>query len=274
MTTVVPYEPKSFKELEAYAERLAASGMVPVAYKGKPNEVAVAILHGKEIGLTPLLALQSIAVIGNRPCVYGDAMPGLAFNKGLIIDMVERIEGKGEEMMAICEVTRPNGTIVTQTFSVADAKKAGLWDKAGPWKQYPRRMLQWRARSWAIRDAAPHGLFGMSAEEARDIDIAELKAAAEMRDVTPETPESPPNEIVKEILAEPDVSRETKKEDSQQEPISVRWPGDPRQFFLSVEGLREQYHRRKDRWPGKDFDEKFNELNGEDVRAAARTVSD
>src|SRR5690606_3367586 len=45
-----------------------------------------------------------------------------------------------------------------------------LWGKSGPWQQYPKRMLQWRARGWAIRDAAPHALFGMTAEELRDIE--------------------------------------------------------------------------------------------------------
>jgi hypothetical protein len=57
-----------------------------------------------------------------------------------------------------------------RTFSVADAKRAKLWFKAGPWTTYPDRMLQMRARGFAIRDVFPDALRGViTAEEAVDI---------------------------------------------------------------------------------------------------------
>jgi hypothetical protein len=56
-----------------------------------------------------------------------------------------------------------------RTFSVADAKRAKLWFKAGPWTTYPDRMLQMRARGFAIRDTFPDALRGVIiAEEAQD----------------------------------------------------------------------------------------------------------
>jgi hypothetical protein len=67
------------------------------------------------------------------------------------------------------------------TFSVADAKRAKLWGKSGPWTQYPKRMLAMRARGFAIRDAFPDAMRGMiTAEEAQDYPT---KSAP--RDVTP-----------------------------------------------------------------------------------------
>lgn len=193
MNALRPYEPKTFGELEAFTKRICSSAMVPPAYRGKPDDAAVAIIYGREVGLPPMTSLQFIAVINGRPSIYGDALPGIALNKGLITDMQEHLEGEGEAMMAVCEVTRPSGTVVRQTFSIADAKQAGLWGKQGPWTQYPRRMLQWRARSWAIRDAAPHGLFGMTAEEARDHEMSERA-----RDVTP------PSQSAQETIAKLD----------------------------------------------------------------------
>ncbi len=54
-------------------------------------------------------------------------------------------------------------------ISKEDAKKAGLWGKAGPWSQYPKRMLQMRARSFALRDKFADALSGLiMAEEAQD----------------------------------------------------------------------------------------------------------
>ena len=56
-----------------------------------------------------------------------------------------------------------------RTFSVADAKRAKLWFKAGPWTTYPDRMPQMRARGFAIRDTFPDALRGViTAEEAQD----------------------------------------------------------------------------------------------------------
>jgi len=74
-------------------------------------------------------------------------------------------------MVATCAARRKDDpTEIVSVFSVADAKKAGLWGKAGPWQQYPKRMLQMRARGFALRDAFPDVLRGViSAEEAADI---------------------------------------------------------------------------------------------------------
>jgi hypothetical protein len=58
---------------------------------------------------------------------------------------------------------------VTAKFSVEDAKRAGLWGKQGPWQAYPKRMMQMRARGFALRDAFPDVLKGLiTAEEAQD----------------------------------------------------------------------------------------------------------
>jgi len=82
--------------------------------------------------------------------------------------------------VAICEAKRkgyPTATVVQ--FSVADAKRAGLWGKAGPWTQYPRRMLQLRARGFALRDGFPDVLKGLvTAEEAQDYPQASPPAEA------------------------------------------------------------------------------------------------
>jgi hypothetical protein len=87
----------------------------------------------------------------------------------------EYTEGDGDNMAAVCEAKRrgyPAPTVVR--FSVADAKKAGLWAKSGPWSQYPTRMLALRARGFALRNAFADALRGLvTAEEAQDYPQAE-----------------------------------------------------------------------------------------------------
>ena len=130
---------------------------------------------GAELGLGPMTAIQNIAVINGRPTVWGDVMLGLCMSSGLFDEeaFFEEMTGNtdSDDWEASCDCRRlGKSKLVTQTFSVRDAKRAGLWDKKGPWQQYPERMLQMRARSWALRDAFPDVLKGVySAEEARDI---------------------------------------------------------------------------------------------------------
>jgi hypothetical protein len=185
------YEPRDLGELRSFAQEVCATDLVPQNYRRKPADAMVAMMYGKETaGLGPLSSLNYVAVINGRPAFYSDAVPGIAFNKRLISDMEESFEGKPYEdnFMAVCVVTRASGTKVTQRFSVADAKLAGLWGKHGPWKQYPQRMLQWRARSWAIRDAAPHLMFGPTVEELSD---QQHIGAERAKDVTPQRSAQP-----------------------------------------------------------------------------------
>src|SRR3546814_6556422 len=112
------------------------------------------------------MALQSIAVIGNNPAIWGDGALALVQGSGLLVDMEETDDGN----TATCRLVRKGrGTPIIRTFSMDDAKKAGLAGKQGPWSQYPQRMRQMRARAWSMRDGFADVLKGIGiAEEVRD----------------------------------------------------------------------------------------------------------
>jgi len=159
------------------AEFYSRSDAVPKEYIGRPGNVLVAIGHGAEVGLKPLISLQSIAVINGRPSLWGDAMLGLVLIQGDNEGVDESFDVKTHT--ATCLIKRKSRKDITWTFSFADAKAAGIFDR-GVWKTYPRRMAQMRARSFAIRDMWPDVLKGLSsAEEQRDI--------AEAKDITSQT---------------------------------------------------------------------------------------
>lgn len=162
-------EPTNLAEAMRFAELLASSSMVPQAFQGKPANVLLAIAWGKEIGLGALQALQNIAVIQGRPTLWGDAALALVRGHPACAGVREGTEGEGDARHGWCEVTRRGEQPQRRTFSVADAKRAGLWGKSGPWQQYSDRMLQLRARGFAIRDVFPDALRGVVlAEEAQD----------------------------------------------------------------------------------------------------------
>lgn len=161
--------PQTFDQLVRFAEMAAVSGLVPRDYVNKPGAIMLAVQMGSELGLSPMQSITSIAVIGNRPGVFGDALIGLCRQSPLCQDIVETIGGEGDNRTAVCVATRRGATPITSRFSVADAKKAGLWGKSGPWSQYPDRMLQNRARGFSLRDAFPDVLRGLkTVEELRD----------------------------------------------------------------------------------------------------------
>jgi hypothetical protein len=164
------FAPTTMGEAMQFSEMLASSSMVPKAYQGKPNDVLVCVQWGYEMGLAPMQALQNIAVINGKPSVYGDAMMALVQSSPVCEDIEEYFEGEGTtNPVAVCVAKRKGRKPVVTKFSVEDAKRAGLWGKGGPWTAYPKRMLQMRARGFALRDAFPDVLKGMiTAEEAQD----------------------------------------------------------------------------------------------------------
>lgn len=162
------FAPRTLAEAFTFANMVIESGFLPKAYVGKPpSAIVVALQLGLELGLQPLQALQSIALINNTPSVFGDTALAL-------IKAAPSFDGIAETfdeatMTATCTVKRRGEAAVTRAFSKADATLASLWGKAGPWTQYPKRMLQMRARSFAIRDQFPDVLKGIAtAEEAMD----------------------------------------------------------------------------------------------------------
>jgi len=164
------FAPTTLDEAMRFSDMLAKSSMVPKAYQGKPEDVLVAVQWGKELGLAPLQALQNIACINGKPSVYGDAAMALVQNSPVCENIEEFIESEGTpNPTAVCVAHRKNRTPITARFSVEDAKRAGLWGKQGPWTAYPKRMLQMRARGFALRDAFPDVLKGLiTVEEAND----------------------------------------------------------------------------------------------------------
>ena len=165
----------TFDDAYRFAKMVSQSDFAPKDFKGKPESCLLAIQYGSDVGLSPMQSLQSIAVINNRPCVWGDAALALVIGSPVCEYVRETVDGDGDSMVATCEAKRRGYEKATFVrFTVADAKKAGLWGKSGPWTQYPKRMLQLRARGFALRDAFPDVLRGLvTAEEAQDYPQAE-----------------------------------------------------------------------------------------------------
>jgi len=160
----------SLEDAFRFANAIVASGFAPRGME-KPEAVLVAIQLGAELGITPMAALQNIAVINGRPAIYGDAALALVRASGLLASFSEMEVGEsGKDSFGVCvAAARTDGSKGSETFTIGDAKVAKLWGKAGPWTDYPRRMLKFRARGFVLRDVFGDVLKGLrTAEEVRD----------------------------------------------------------------------------------------------------------
>lgn len=189
-------ELKTFGDVITYAEMIVRSNLAPKGYE-KPESVVIAVQMGAEVGMTPMASLRHIAVINGRPSLWGDGMLAVCMASGVFDHeaFTESIEGEGEKMVAFCTVRRkPDGLQKTKRYTVADAKKAGLWSKSGPWTNHPKRMLQMRARAFLLRDTFADYLGGMlSRDEEQEVNDSIIAA-----EVVKERSESLTAEIGKE----------------------------------------------------------------------------
>ena len=172
--------PKTADEALSIASQIAKSALIPKQFQGRPQDVFACMLWSHTLGMPIMQGLQSIAVINGRPSLWGDGLLAIVMSSGKLEDFKETIDRDSDgKLVATCTVKRKGlSSPVTWIFSEDDATTAGLWNKLDTWKKYPKRMLQMRARAFALRSAFPDVLSGMgSAEEETDIEESEADAS-------------------------------------------------------------------------------------------------
>lgn len=148
------------------AEIISKSSFCPSNMRN-PGDIVLALQMGQELGLKPMQALQNIAVINGKPCLYGDAQLALCRQSPDFEDIEETYSEADNSYT--CRVKRRGQKEAVYTFSEKDARVAKLWGKPGPWTTYPKRMLQRRARGFALMDTFGDLLKGfISSYEAMD----------------------------------------------------------------------------------------------------------
>lgn len=172
--------PDNFEHSFRIANMMSKSEMVPKGYKDKPQDILLAMEMGRSLGLSPLSAIQNIAVINGKPSLYGDGILAVCSGHPEFEDIKEEAmrDDKGAVIGYTCTVKRKNRSPVSQSFTTQMANAAGLWGRTGPWKNHPERMLQMRARAFALRDCFADALGGVRV-------IEEVQDYKELRDNAP-----------------------------------------------------------------------------------------
>ena len=152
------YITANLQERAAYIARIAPSTIIPTAYRGNPANAFVAAETGAALGLEPLQALASIAVINGRATLSSDLMAAVIRRAGHTLRLVEN----SPESVTATLIRADDKTFKFEvTWDKDKAVKAGLWGQKGPWSQYPTQMLRARAITEVARQGASEALMGM-----------------------------------------------------------------------------------------------------------------
>ena len=218
--------PRTLDELARVAAAIIKAGMAPDSYIVEPPKqptkdqideaadktkarIMIGIMKGAEVGIPPISALSTIAIINNRPCIWGDGAVALIQSRNIVDEWEERYEGEEEvsdpvsdeygeldyapttrdfsdDFTAVCTIWRKGQKKpYIGRFSVRDARRAKLWNnpKKLPWVEHPKRMLKWRARAFAMRDGFADCLMGLSIrEEVEDMTIEPVATQSATKD--------------------------------------------------------------------------------------------
>lgn len=167
------YSPGLYEHYSKVAMQLSKSNIIPNCYKGKAEDIFVAMAMGYKLGLPVEQALQNIAVINGRPSLWGDVLMALALNHPECESIHEEpLLEKGNIIGYQCSVKRRGHELHNVTFTIKDATAAGLIQKGGVWKSYQPRMLQLRARGFALRDKFADAFLGLSIAELEEENAA------------------------------------------------------------------------------------------------------
>ena len=134
------------------ATKLANSGIIPVPLRRKPDDVFVVLMTGRELGLSPMLALRSIHVIDGKPVLSADIMAGVVA-RSPVCAAFRQVEMTDKACTYIAQRKgEPEPT--SYRYTLDDAKNAGLLGKQN-WRNHPKAMLRARCASMAARAHFP-----------------------------------------------------------------------------------------------------------------------
>lgn len=139
-----------------------------------PAKALLITLKGRELNIPPIMALSEISVINGKTTMSAVLM------LSLVRKTYPHLKIKFEQTDLKCSVSvledKETGW-QTFSFSMDDAKRAGLLDRKGPWHSYPRAMMRSRAVSEMCRSLFPDALMGATytpeelGGESRDADF-------------------------------------------------------------------------------------------------------
>ena len=170
----------SFAAMMQMGQALVGTGFLPDHIKNGPQAAAI-ILAGRELGMEPMRALRSLSLVKGKITEAADSQ--LARFKS---DGGRAVWSELSETGAVLSLTHPNGDKHTETFTLDDARKAGLLS-SGMYSKFPKAMLRSRAITAALKSIGWEG--GSGVYDPSEL-VAEPVAPEPVREIVRQAPVS------------------------------------------------------------------------------------
>jgi len=175
--------PGDFDELNRFATLVHRAHLSPQSFD-TPEKIAIGILTNMELGRPIITGLQDLAIINGKCGIYGDASMAMVTASGLMDLGYPKETETGtpyeDSWTFTFTVKRKGGVEHTGRWTWVESKRAGFDnpqlkrggnDNFSPWRRFTRRMMQWKARNYVMRDVFGDVLKGMkTVEDLHDMD--------------------------------------------------------------------------------------------------------
>jgi len=188
---------RDFEVSQREAKALAASALMPEAFRGNIPNAMIALNMAKRTGFDPLAVAQSMYIVHGKPS-FSSSFLIASFNAcGRFGPIRYQMTGEGKTRACTAYTTdvKTGDQLDGPTVSIKMAEAEGWTSKKGSkWLTMPDLMLRYRAAAFLIRTTAPEVSLGMhTTEELQDIRpertgataISAARAIEAARDVTP-----------------------------------------------------------------------------------------
>lgn len=129
-------------------------------FKGKPADLAAAILKGASIGIPPEDIGKAIYVVHGTPALYAKTALAVARQHGYLVETVEDTP----EAVTV-GMTAPDGQTMQVRYTIARAEQEGLVKGNPQYKIRPSKMLYWKCVGELTDRMIPHLTGGMPVKE-------------------------------------------------------------------------------------------------------------
>lgn len=146
------------------AKLIRQSGLCPKSFQND-QQVVIAILRALELKIPIFQALEGMSVINGRIGIMGDLALALVQSSGLLTKKAVAYAGEGDGLSCTLTLQRTKRPAQDYSFSVAEAKQAGIYERSLVWRSYPKRMTYYRALGFGLRDEFPDILKGIKTTE-------------------------------------------------------------------------------------------------------------
>lgn len=190
-------------QLQDWCKVIATSSVVPDALRGKPADIFVTVMHGLDLGLKPMQAMNLVYVVKGRPSLSAEGMRARLFTLGHDFEVVELTD-------TACTVRgkrRGQDEWKSASFTYDQARKAKL--SGANWDAYREDMLLARATTRLCKRYFPDATNGLpSYEEVLDMDqpaqprpsLAEVAADRQTGEIQQQAPEPDDAAMAAEVL--------------------------------------------------------------------------